>query len=571
MNIIRFSRTPTILLTLLGIVGYWDIPLYSQDLPPFAINGNASQLSANCYRLTPEAPTQAGSIWSESQINLTQSFEAEAHLYLGCTNPISCFEDSDDGADGIVFAFQPISTSVGSNGGGMGILGITPSFFIEFDTYPNGDSNDPLYDHIAISKNGDTNHLSTNSLTAAVPMLDATTNAEDCNEHVLNVRWNADTQTMSVYFDCALKLTYTGDIVNEIFNGDPNVFWGFTAATGGCDNEQRVCISIPPTFQTNDTTICAGESVQLNAPDNGTFYLWTPADGLTNPTLPNPIATPDVTTTYHVAVSNSCDFVSEFSVTINVNPVPSTELDTTICEGEMLFIGANIYIESGTYIATFDLPTGCDSLVTTHLTVLPNSEEIIETSICAGASYILPNFTEVNQSGTYTAILASQNGCDSTITVNLTVNNPNCDDNNCNTEDTLNAADCTCTHTPLPAPDCNDNDIATLDSYNADLCTCIHTPLELKTLVIPSAFSPNGDNINDEFGPIASTPISGLLRIYNRWGQLVFETQDLTVGWNGKHKGSIQELGVYVYLLEYSETANPNEVKLIKGNVTLIR
>ena len=598
-NTHTFQSLATVFVQFLFIVICFNSTLYGQGLPPFVVNGNASQLSAECYQLTPEASTQAGSIWSETQIDLTESFEAEARLYLGCANPISCFEDADDGADGIVFAFQPISTSVGSSGGGMGISGVTPSLFIEFDTYPNGGSGDPAYDHISMGKNGDVSHLSANSLTTFVPMIDATTNAEDCNEHILNVSWDATTQTMSVYFDCNLKLTYTADIVSEIFNGDPNVFWGFTSATGACTNEQRVCINIPPTFQTNDTTICAGESVQLYAPDNGFSYLWTPDVGLTNASIFNPVATPDVTTTYHVAVSNSCDLIREFEVTITVNQVPYSVLDTAICAGEMLIVGNNIYIEPGTYIGTFDMPNGCDSIVETHLALLPNASYSISAAICVGTTYILPDLTEVSASGIYTITIPSATGCDSTITVDLTVNNPDCNDNDCTTDDVLNTATCTCEHSPISPPDCNDNDCntsdsyntttctcehspisppdcndndpTTADSYNSTTCTCEHTPITFNSLVIPSAFSPDGDNLNDELRPLSSTTITGTFRIYNRWGQLVFETSDVTVGWNGKYNGRPQEIGVYVYWLEYATTNAPTELKTVRGNVTLIR
>jgi hypothetical protein len=68
-------------------------------------------------------------------------------------------------------------------------------------------------------------------------------NIEDGDFHPTIIRWEAATQTFTVHFDGALVLSYTGDIVADIFGGNPEVFWGFTAATGAANNDHRVCIS----------------------------------------------------------------------------------------------------------------------------------------------------------------------------------------------------------------------------------------------------------------------------------------------------------------------------------------
>ncbi len=645
-----------VLITLYIIYGCAQ-SIFAQTIPPFVVNGSASQLSAQCYQLTPELPTQSGSIWSQQQIDLTQSFEAEARVYLGCSAPVACFEDSDDGADGIVFAFQPLSTIIGTTGGGIGIQGVTPSLCIELDTYPNGGNSDPLYDHIRIFANGDLDHASPNSLTAAVPLIDAVTNAEDCAEHILNVSWNAPLQTITVYFDCELKLTYTGDVVNNIFGGNPNLYWGFTSATGACTSEHRVCIQIPPTFQVNDTTICAGAGVQLSAPDNASSYLWTPAVGLSNPNISNPLATPNTTTTYNLDITNECNFVTNFQVTISVLPQPTTQIDTFLCAGSLLFIGGFPYNSAGTYTVSYPLPAGCDSIITINIAEkLPSASEVFDT-ICTGDTYVLPDLNPVSAGGIYESIIANAAGCDSTITVNLTVNNPDCNDNDCNTADTLDIATCTCTHTPIAPPNCDDNDCntddaydtitctcthipitqpncddndcntddaydtitctcthilitqpncddndcntddaydsitcacthtpitqpncddgnnATQDSYVATTCSCLHVPIITQNeVIVPNAFSPNKDGINDLLRPVGNVPILSMtFRIYNRWGQLLYETNNQTDGWNGTYRNTQQEIGVYVYTLVFTTADNPAEARFMHGNVTLIR
>lgn len=88
---------------------------------------------------------------------------------------------------------------------------------------------------------------------------------------------------------------------------------------------------------------------------------------------------------------------------------------------------------------------------------------------------------------------------------------------------------------------------------------------------IPNAFSPNGDNVNDEFRPLGSSEFSSNydLRIYNRWGQEVFRSTDPKQGWNGMFGGKEAQSGVYAYVVNYTNAAN--EAKMAKGNVTLLR
>lgn len=90
-------------------------------------------------------------------------------------------------------------------------------------------------------------------------------------------------------------------------------------------------------------------------------------------------------------------------------------------------------------------------------------------------------------------------------------------------------------------------------------------------LVVPTAFSPNNDNKNDVFVPIVRCDVYNyLLRIYNRWGELVFASNDVRKGWHGDQGGVKADLGVYVFLLEYN-SSHTHSRKQIRGNLTLIR
>ena len=95
---------------------------------------------------------------------------------------------------------------------------------------------------------------------------------------------------------------------------------------------------------------------------------------------------------------------------------------------------------------------------------------------------------------------------------------------------------------------------------------------------LPSAFTPNDDGKNDEFGPVDDCYM--LLpyyhfRVYNRWGECVFHTDQFSEKWNGYYKGKKQELGTYFYMLQYSKSfpanSHSSEIKTLKGDVTLLR
>uniref|UniRef100_UPI003751B760 T9SS type B sorting domain-containing protein n=1 Tax=Flavobacterium sp. TaxID=239 RepID=UPI003751B760 len=92
----------------------------------------------------------------------------------------------------------------------------------------------------------------------------------------------------------------------------------------------------------------------------------------------------------------------------------------TICNGESVKIGTISYNTTGIYTNTITGSTGCDSTVTVNLTVLPAANSTVTTSICNGDSYII-GANKYDKSGTFTSAVKTKNGCDSTITLNLTV------------------------------------------------------------------------------------------------------------------------------------------------------
>src|SRR5205085_2747460 len=125
--------------------------------------------------------------------------------------------------------------------------------------------NDPVYDHIAIMKNGNVDHSSANALSPYVSASATGGNIEDCQWHEFRVSWDAAAQLMQVYFDNSLRTQYAGDIVSTIFVGNSMVYWGFVGSTGGGTNLQQVCVIAEAGITANiaNNNGCEGDPVQF--------------------------------------------------------------------------------------------------------------------------------------------------------------------------------------------------------------------------------------------------------------------------------------------------------------------
>lgn len=309
----------------------------------FQLNGSAVQDDADCFTLTDAAQNQSGSVWYLDQVDVNESFDLYFQLFLG-------FDDG--GADGVAFVLQQVSTSVGVNGGGLGYQGVAPSLAIEFDTWQNEVNSDPTFDHIGIMANGNIDHGNTDSVLAApVPIFPNSANAENGEFIPIRITWNADSNILRVFVNCELRTSYTGDIVRDIFNNDSNVFWGFTAATGGFTNLQQVCRDFFSFEQAQqDTTICQGDTIQMDV-GSGSSYLWSPGIGLSDSTIRNPLISPDTSITYTVSIQGDCSEARESTITVNVNPTPTLDIipDTVKCGDDTITLfasGADNYLWS---------------------------------------------------------------------------------------------------------------------------------------------------------------------------------------------------------------------------------
>jgi gliding motility-associated-like protein len=88
-------------------------------------------------------------------------------------------------------------------------------------------------------------------------------------------------------------------------------------------------------------------------------------------------------------------------------------------------------------------------------------------------------------------------------------------------------------------------------------------------IYIPNIFSPNADGVNDVFLVYANAVKDIYVTVFNRWGEKVFESKDITLGWDGTYKGKLAPEGVYVYYVQFTFLNFTQQKK--KGSITLVR
>lgn len=262
----------------------------------YVMNGTAGAVyvgspSAYEIQMTPNSTWNDGSAWNPNTLDLTQNFDISFQMNFG-TNT--------SGADGMCFVLQndPRGTgAIGNAGGELGLGGvspgggttysiISPSIAVEFDTYQNTaaptPNNDPSYDHIMIDEMGSVVHSGTCSTPSGGTCVSASgicpvqasatnTNIKDGTYHQIRIVWTAaPTAVMQIYFDGSLRLTYTNNIVANIFSGTSCVYFGFTGGDGGATNTQTIllntCLPTPtttPTFTYSPTPYPAGCGVPV--------------------------------------------------------------------------------------------------------------------------------------------------------------------------------------------------------------------------------------------------------------------------------------------------------------------
>ena len=291
------------------------------------ISAEATSESCDCYTLTTETNAIHGGVFSPNTIDLNTAFDFSFEVYLGNVNAWT--------ADGIAFVLQQGQTTVNNNPPYFGSFGLNPSLGIEIDVHPNPGApfNDPNSDHMAVFLNGD--------VTMPVSPVVNIPNIEDGVFHTLNVVWNPVLQIMAITLDGNFITAYNADIINTVFGGNSNVYFGFTGSTGGLNNLQRVCMYRNSVFSQDKVSACVGETITFT--DNSTSdlnvittYLWDFGDGTTS-TLQNPThdwATSGIkNVTLTITDITGCTAVSNVNITITPEITADVIPQNVSCNG----------------------------------------------------------------------------------------------------------------------------------------------------------------------------------------------------------------------------------------------
>jgi gliding motility-associated-like protein len=318
----------------------------------------------------------------------------------------------------------------------------------------------------------------------------------------------------------------------------------------GCKQKDTINVtisSLPNINLGNDTTICSGNTLTLNASTPSATYLWS-----NNNT--SSFINVNQTGSYWVEVNvNGCKHSDTINVSFSTLPVINLGNDTILCEGESIILNATI--PNVTYLWSNN---------TTNSTLIVNQTGnywvIVNNSNCFYTDNIYVQFTpkpiiklgndKVICLGNSIELIANTNASKLLWSTNATsqkieVSNEGmywlkATENNCFSYDTINV------------------------SFSNYGCNC--------EVIVPTAFSPNNDFLNDEFRLLNIHNIElQSFKIYNRWGNKVFENQNsLDISWDGKYLGNMCNVGTYYYLVTY-KCLKSNIQKTIKGEVTLIR
>ncbi len=364
---------------------------------------------------------------------------------------------------------------------------------------------------------------------------------------------------------------------SNIFNAAPGDYTVTVRDALGCIStfttnvglNNNLSFTLPP-----DPVICEGSSTQLEIVSNATGYTWSPSTGLSNAAIANPVANPVVTTPYTVTITlGRCAATETVTVSVNAAPVPDAGPDGFICYGQtyqMQGSGGTQYlwtpntflgdpanpatVSSATSDITYTLRilsdvNGCPSLVTDEMTldVTPPFKVNtfpFDTVAYSGNQFMLqavPTDPDVIHYSWVPAFGLSDAGIANPVVTAGAV-----------------------------------GDVVQYEVTASTVGGCIgigYVTVKVykgPDIYVPTAFTPNGDGRNDRFMPIpVGIKSLNYFRVFNRWGQLLYSTNTLHQGWDGRVKGTEQATGVYVWMIEV--VTNEDKVVTKKGVVTLIR
>lgn len=360
-----------------------------------------------------------------------------------------------------------------------------------------------------------------------------------------------NTITIGTLFSMASYEWQDGSIDPFFTVDEEGLYWVKISLNENCILEDSVFISysaLPAVDLGNDTTFCNEEPLTLNVSQANASYQWQ--DGSIDSSI-----TINSSGTYWVEVTtNSCTNID----TINLNFLNGTTLDigndTTLCHGDTINLGQVITNASYSWnlgdtepfitinepgIYTLDVLVDGICSLSDSVEIMYSEIPVIDlgndTTICLQTplelSFTIPNtnflwddgsnlpFKRIDKDGVY----------------RLTVNN-----GLCFSSDSIN--------------------VTTQDCKSCNIYT-------------PNAFSPNLDGVNDLFKSYTDCELNMYnMKIFDRWGELVFETNSIEHGWDGIFRNQKSAIAVYVYLIEYSFAEGIEKSKqTLSGSLLLVR
>jgi gliding motility-associated-like protein len=341
----------------------------------------------------------------------------------------------------------------------------------------------------------------------------------------------------------------------------------------GCINTDSVRVRVVTFVTLNempDTIICATDAAQLRVTGDGLRYQWTPAAGLNDATLQNPIAIAGISDIYRVTASiGSCTATRDINVTAIPYPVVNAGPDTIICYNQPAFL-------RGTHDGISFTWSPINSLTNANtLTPIARPPRTTQYVLSALGNRGCPKPGRDTVLVRVMPRIVPYAGRDTLVVVGQPLH--------------LNAEGGV-TYQWIPATGLNNplikNPIAI---YNAELDSVHYTVLVFDSLgcvdsafvsvtifktnpyvFVPTGFTPNGDGLNDVVKPIAvGVKEIRYFAVYNRWGQLVFKTSINGYGWDGTIGGVPQGSNVYVWMVQAVDYLD--KPIFLKGTTTLIR
>ena len=314
-------------------------------------------------------------------------------------------------------------------------------------------------------------------------------------------------------------------------------------APSGCTVKDSVTVSLlfpPVPVLSPDITKCAGQSTVLFA-SGAKSYFWYPSTGLSSTSSSTVTSTASVTTKYFVNFINTCGTLTD-SVTVTIIKIEAkSSLDDTICYNQKIQLwatGGKSY--SWTPAAYCSTPNKDTTFVNPPSPI--RFRVIVDSSGCSDTAYTKIDFSPIP---TVDAGLSQKINIGEEVQLYAT----------------HSFGTFFWTYSPTLNCDTCENTIAyplkttyyyahIVDSFGCSAVDSVRILID-GSLFIPNTFTPNGDYKNEVFRIYGDNILEFKILIFNRWGDVIYESNDINEPWDGKNKGEPVKTGTYIWKISY--------------------